>query len=133
MDADQKKIEEYREAGSSYRYQNSIFIAELFVFIFSNLILLNIYLSHANGSSSKIFISTVGVVLSVVFYIIADRAGDYMHASRNRAKEIEKELGLNLYTSNPKGRQFFTAINLIRFTYLFGLTSWAINAMLTLL
>lgn len=120
--ADHPKIDEYKEAVASHRFQNGLLIGELTVYLAVMGVLLNAALSDTKGNT--IIISLLGAVITVAFFVICERAGDFSHAARRRAASLESELGFKLYSAEAPRKSIATAINAIRVVYGCAFLMW---------
>jgi hypothetical protein len=123
MDKDEKSLEEYKEAATAHRLQNTLLIGELTVFLGATAALLNIAFSAPLPTTLvRIVLALVGLVLSCAFFIIGKRAADFNHAYRDRAAKLEEELGFLLYSRRPRPRWSATYATYV--LYITGILIW---------
>jgi hypothetical protein len=131
MNDDEKLLAEYKEAVADIRLHSGLMFGELTVYLGASGILLQIAFKQ-DIPDIHIPIGAVGVVLSIAFYVLHERFGDFVHAARRRAKEIESKLGFALYSSSPPPRKclyssIVTAINAARSVFITGLAGWVLE------
>lgn len=120
------KIDEYKEAASQHRLQNSLIFGQLAVFLIATGTLAKILPSQESTNSMVAVLPVVGIVLAISFFIITSRAAYFSHISVKRAIELEGDLGYKLF-SNYAGnnKTVFTATNAVKAVYISVAIAWA--------
>lgn len=121
--------DEYREAGALHRLHITLLFGQMTVYLAATAGLFKVALENQDQANGvQILVSFIGIILSSVFWIIMERAAEFLHYSRRRAVEIEKKLQFELYQRGPSGvKKYFTAINATRGLYIAGLILWSVN------
>ena len=123
VDKDEKILAEYKEAVTAYRFASAMFIGELTVYLAASGALVN-----AIGSEPArpiiVVPAVIGIILTLAFWVITHRAGDFYHAARRRAIKLEDKLGFRIHSRGPIKRRLLTATNAIHLIYLTGLVCW---------
>lgn len=123
-------LSEYREALAEVRVNSSLMFAELTVYLASSGALLQLYFKPDNAHQGNLPIAIIGLLLSLAFYVLHDRFGDFVHGARRRAEALERRLGFSLYSSSPHSRPVLgvvavaSAINAARLLLLTGFAGW---------
>ncbi len=121
MNDDDKKLAEYKEAAAEERLNAGLLFGQLTVYLASTGGLIQVVTSKPH----LYLLALAGILLSIAFYIIGERCGDFAHAARNRAKELESSLGFKLYSSAPAAKiRHATRINASRLIFICGLAGW---------
>jgi len=77
-------------------------------------------------SSGKYLLKFSGLIITILFWIMEERANSYWDHYRNRAVELEKQLGYKQYSTRPT-RGSFSATNAVRGFYSFIFLLWVIT------
>ena len=127
MSNQDKLIEEYKESGLAQRFHNTLLIGELTVYLATSGVILNVVFRDPPPSqASRLILAIVGMIITIVFFLICERSGDFLHSARNRSKALEDKLGFLLYSDEPKSCQILSAINAIRLLYALSFLGWII-------
>jgi hypothetical protein len=120
--------DEYKDLSDNMRHYGNLRFAQLTIFIASTAALLNATLTSSLPftTESRFLLKIGGVITTIVFWVIEERAADYWHHFRRRAVELEKQLGYQQYTTRPT-RTFITATNAVRLFYASILVFWIIT------
>lgn len=121
-----KKIEEYKEAGALHRLHITLMFGQMTVYLAASAGLIQVLTKEVPPLIPvQIVLSLIGIALSIIFWIVTERAAKFLHSARNRAMEIEKQLELSLYSSGPsRENSVLTATNATRLLYLSGILGW---------
>jgi hypothetical protein len=126
-------VEEYKEAGQLHRLQIGLLFGQITVYLGISGGLFAVYFDQHRAQRPILDtgIPVAGLLLTLFLFIISERAGDYSHAARRRAVEIQNQLGFNLYMENSRPAAFgglATAINATRGIYALGFVAWLITS-----
>ena len=123
MEEYDSKLAEYKEATAEERLNAGLLFGELTVYLAVTGGLIQVV---ASKPQLLYWMCIPGIVISVAFWVIAERCGDFAVAARNRAKNLEEYLGFFLYRSVPKPKiRGCTRINGTRWIFAFGFISWS--------
>jgi hypothetical protein len=110
-------VEEYKEAGSALRHYGTLRAANLTLFgaIMAGMFSVA-FRPGDDGPSSLVRLSIKALAILIVgFFAATDaRLNDYWFAVHARAKELEQQLGLDLYQGLLPGRRLIGSQNSIR-------------------
>jgi len=131
MDQADAQVAEYKEALAEVRLHSTLMFGELTVYLGASAGLLQIVSRSDVTPPIRLGVTTFGIVLSLAFYVLHERFGDFVHVARRRARDLEQSLGFKLYSSAPARRQLFgapivTAINAARFLFVAGGLTWLV-------
>jgi hypothetical protein len=117
--------DEYLEVGQNMRQFGNIRFAQITLFVGMNAgILAGLSQSGAGLSdTTRIFLKIGAIIVTILFWILDQRAMDYWHHFRRRSIELEKVLGFEQYTKAPV-TNVLNATNAIRVLYLVLLVFW---------
>jgi len=124
-------VEEYKEAGEIHRLQIGLLFGQITVYLGISGGLFAVYFDQQRAQSPILdtWIPVAGLLLTLFLFIISERAGDYSHAARKRAVDIQNQLGFKLYMENSRPAAFgglATAINATRGIYALGFVAWLV-------
>ncbi len=120
--------DEYLDAGANMRQFGNIRFAQMTVFIAMTAGILTA-LFQANSSlllGTRIILKVTGLFITIIFWLMDQRAMDYWNHYRIRAIELEKVLGFRQYTNSP-ARKFFSATHTIRILYFGIVVLWVMT------
>jgi hypothetical protein len=125
------QLAEYKEALAEVRLHSTLMFGELTVYLGASAGLLQVASRVDATPSMRLGLSVAGIVLSVAFYVLHERFGDFVHVARRRARDLEQSLGFKLYSSAPERRPLFgvrivTAINAARLLFVCGCGAWLV-------
>lgn len=104
-------IDEYKEAGALHRLHITLLFGQITVYLAANAGMFKVAIEN-QSNGVKLLVSFMGIIMTLVFWIITTRAAKFMEKARDRAKDIEKEIGFELYTKGPSEQQtLLTAVN----------------------
>jgi len=127
MNEDEKNLAEYKEACAEERLNAGLLFGQMTVY----LVAMGGLLQIAASKPTLWVLPLLGMFVSLAFFVIGERCGDFAHAARERAKNIEPLLGFALYTSAPKAKiPWATRINATRIVFVGGFTGWLITGLL---
>jgi len=120
--------DEYKDISANMRQYENMRFAQLTLFIALTAGLLTVlFTSNPPLSSLVMFVLKIGgLIVTVVFGIMEERAADYWHHFRRRAVELEKQLGYQQYSTRP-ARAVISATNAVRVLYFFMFLFWVIT------
>ena len=117
--------DEYKDVSTNMRQYGNMRFAQLTLFIVLIAGLLTVLFTSDPPLTSLVgFVLKIGgLIITVVFWIIEERAADHWHHFSRRAVELEKELGYQQYSTRP-ARTVVTATNAVRALYFFVFLFW---------
>lgn len=117
--------DEYKDLSDNMRNYVNVRFAQLTLFVAITAALVTIaFTSEPPVSDSMRFVLKIGgVITTVVFAIMEERAADYWHHYRRRAVELERELGYKQYSTRP-ARRIMSATNAVRVFYICVFLFW---------
>jgi len=123
--------DEYKEVSANMRQYGNMRFAQLTLFIaMTGGLLAALFTSNPPLSSLARFLLKIGgLIITVVFWIMEERAVDYWYHFRRRAVDLEKQLGYQQYLTGPE-RSIVTATNAVRVLYLFMFLFWVVTLIL---
>jgi hypothetical protein len=129
MDTTDTQLAEYKEALADVRLHSTLMFGELTVYLGASAGLVQVTSRDDATQPTRLGLSVAGIVLSVAFYVLHERFGDFVHVARKRARDLEQSLGFQLYSSAPERRRLFgarivTAINAARLLFVCGCAGW---------
>ena len=138
MKEEEAWLAEYKEALADIRLHSGLMFGELTVYLVASSVLVRAVLKNDPGQVPKGTIAVIGIVLSIAFFVLHERFGDFVHVARGRAKQLESQLGFELYSSSPPARRLFwapfvTAINAARLVFVAGFAGWVLTLLWPLL
>ena len=124
--------DEYKEACESIRHYSSLQSNILTVFIatFAGLAAFTFQVNTADLPSNilLIFPKISGIITTLMFWLLAERATAYWFHFKKRAAEIEQILGYSLHSTQPKSSiSFLKTIHALRFIYIAVAVFWLIS------
>ena len=124
------KEAEFKSAEELHRFEAGIMLGQMAVFLLATGTLLIGILNEINKISvfGKICVSSFGIILSLIFFVITRRSSHNLIHARRRANELALELGYKLYSAEyraPK-RKIFTGTKLTRVVCLCGGLVWIV-------
>lgn len=120
--------DEYKDVSANMRQYGNMRFAQLTLFIaLTASLLMGLFTSNPALSFLVRFVLKIGgLITTVVFWIMEERAADYWHHFRRRAVDLEKQLGYKQYSTRP-ARTIVTATNAVRVFYSFMFLFWVIT------
>ena len=117
--------DEYKDLSDNMRNYVNVRFAQLTLFVAITAALVTIaFTSEPPVSDSMRFVLKIGgIITTVVFAIMEERAADYWHHYRRRAVELERELGYKQYSTRP-ARRIMSATNAVRVFYICVFLFW---------
>ena len=118
-------IDEYKDVSANMRQYGNMRFAQLTLFfVLFACFLTALFTSEPPLTCLLRFVLKIGgIIITVVFWIMEERAADYWHHFRKRAVELEKQLGYLQYSTSP-ARAVVSATNAVRVLYFFVLLFW---------
>ena len=120
--------DEYMDVGENMRQFGNIRFAQMTLFVGMTAgILAGLFQSgSALSDTTRIILKIAGIVITLFFWVLDQRAMVYWNHFRQRAIELEKLLGFQQYTKAP-ATGIFSATNAIRVLYLLILVFWIVT------
>jgi hypothetical protein len=117
--------DEYLDVSNNMRLYVNMRFAQLTLLIALTAALTNVIFGKNPPLSPDVsfLLKLAGLVTSVVFWIMEERAADFFHHYKRRAIQLEKSLGFMQYTNRPEGK-WITATNAVRFLFGFLILFW---------
>jgi len=111
-------LEEYKDLSSNMRQYANMRFAQLTLFIAMTAGLLNLLFgsNHTTSDPLRDVLKGIGILITVVFWIMEERAVGYWNHFRHRAVELERELGFRQYSTRPE-RTLIRSSNAARLLY----------------
>jgi dipeptide/tripeptide permease len=121
--------DEYLDVSENLRHYGNARFALMTLFLAITAGILSIVFEH-NQSQYKplaiIVLKVVGIISSVAFWTMEERASQYYRRFRQRAVELEKDLEFKQYTNCPK-QGVFSATNAVRLIYYAAILFWIVS------
>lgn len=115
---------EYLDASANVRHHGNLRFAQLTLFSALTGGLLSIMFGQkAQPALLKGVLESLGIVLSICFFVIEYRTTAYWYHYRNRAAELEKSLQYTQYSTLPF-RRHLTAANAVKLFYASVILLW---------
>ena len=120
--------DEYMDVSANMRQYGNMRFAQLtlFIAVIAGLLVILFESDPPLDSSVRYVLKFGGLIITIVFWIMEERATSYWDHYRNRAVELEKQLGYKQYSTRPT-RGFFSATNAVRVLYSFMFLLWVIT------
>lgn len=128
MNSDDFKRAEYLDVSENMRHYGNMRFAQLTLFIAITAAQLSVLFNSDIPKPSLLichFIEYGGLIVTVVFFIMEERAVSYWDNYRIRGVELEKDLSYQQFTRQPK-RKIWTATNAVRILFVFIFLFWVI-------
>lgn len=128
MDQDEKYLEEFKEAATFHRLQNTLLLGQTTIFLAANAGLLSIITNDPPLNNAIQFgLQITGILFAILMWVIADRAYQYSDAARVRAGVVGEKLGFTIYKKwvVPKSRIMPAAVAMKLF-YILGGIGWVL-------
>lgn len=98
MSENEHKLAEYKEATQLHRHESILMFGELTVYLGVMAATFKPMIDPTPPPTfAQLAIGFAGLVLTLVFWVIHRRTGKHQTDAVKRAKELERELGFNLY------------------------------------
>jgi len=120
---------EYSDVSENLRHYANMRFAQLTVFAAVNGGLIAWFADTSSSNPSvmektvTIVIASIGMLAAIVFFVLEIRSAAYWTQFKERAVELEKQLGYLQYTRAPK-RSGITATNATRFFHVMVILLW---------
>ena len=127
--AENNTTEEYKQLNENMRHYGNMRFAQLTLYfaitagLGTALLMVNPPLNYRVRFGLKI----AGIVSSIAFGVMEERAADYWHHFRRRASEIEELLGYEQYANRPAAK-FLSATNATRLLIWGAMLAWIFAA-----
>ncbi len=120
--------DEYLDVSTNLRHYGSARFAllTLFLAVIAGLLAATFGNQAELPSSIKTMLKVGGILSSVVFFIMEERASRYWHLFKQRAVELEKELSFKQYTNCPE-QTLVSSTNAVRLFYILVMLFWLVS------
>lgn len=117
--------DEYKDVSANMRQYGNMRFAQLTLFIVLTAGLMTVLFTSDLPSTSLVglVLKIGGLIVTVVFWIMEERATDHWHHFSRCAVELEKQLGYQQYSTRP-ARTVVSATNAVRALYFFVFLFW---------
>lgn len=96
------KVEEYKDVSANMRQYANMRFGQLTLFIATNAAMVAAaFKPAAQVAAPRWTIRTIGILLSVVFWLLESRSTAYWNVFMDRAKELERDLSFSQYLNRP--------------------------------
>lgn len=132
MDKETKWLEEFKEAATFHRLQNTLLLGQVTIFLAANAGLLAIFSKESSpGGIFAVGLKIGGVFLAISMWAISDRAYQYSYAARLRAGKLSEKLCFEIYNNLeiPKP-SLMPATIAMKCLYIFGGIGWLVSLIL---
>lgn len=120
------QLYEYLDVSRNMRLYINMRFAQLTLFVAITAALLKPLLQETPMSQHLCIILKIGgVIATIAFLIMEERAADFFHYFKNKAMAIEKVLGFSQYRDRPQ-RRFISATNAVRAIFASLITFWCL-------
>ena len=114
---------EYLEAGRVHRAAAWLMFGQMAVYLAATAALVAA-LNPVHMTGRVVTVAVIGLVLSVIFFLITQRTGNRMREARQRLLEIEEDMDLSLYSAGEQSN--ISPRRLTEALYALGAVGWVI-------
>jgi hypothetical protein len=101
-ETNKNKVEEYKDVSANMRQYANMRFAQLTLFIATSGAMVGVaFKPAAQVAAPRWTIRTIGILLSVVFWLLEGRSTAYWNVFMSRAKELERDLLFSQYLNRP--------------------------------
>lgn len=117
--------EEYGELAEDMRHYGNMRFAQLTLYfaLMAGLVTAVFATQPPLHAGVRVVLKIAGVVSTLAFCVMEERAADYWHHFRKRASHLEDQLGYQRYSTKAMGR-WLTATNAVRLLFLASALGW---------
>ncbi|MBU0908549.1 MAG: hypothetical protein KKA54_13470 [Proteobacteria bacterium] len=119
------KYKEFEEISNNVRHWERMRWVSMTVFMAIMAVSFNAYFSSGTqiGQFNSYLLRITGIAMVAVFWVQDERIVAYWKSTRERAKEVEKELGIKVFSITPH-RGLFSSGTAVRILYSIFLILW---------
>lgn len=125
MSQNKNLVDEYKEIGQNLRQYGNMRFAQLTLFLVASGYLFRIKYEAKLPLTNDQCVCTgvVGIILTLCFWLMEERAADNWFDCNQRAKVIESQIGCAQYTSR-RTKKLFSAGNAVRVIFIVSFVFW---------
>ena len=125
------KSQEFEELSNNIRHWEKMRWVSMTVFIAIMAVSLNAYFSKdiTINNFNSYYLRLLGVAIVFIFWVLDERIVAYWKSFKERAHDIEKEIGIEVFSKTPK-RGFFSAGTAVRVLYALFCAFWVAQLIL---